>query len=113
MPDHQDTDNFEIDELLRHRKPVRDQKDLDRKEPVKWCSDLRNLRDSLTRKRRLLATKLSGYRNFRQPFYGRSSLAEFVEIQAAIDAIERALPEEDALLKEHERWSAENDHEWA
>lgn len=113
MPNSQDGDDFELDELGWQHKEVQDAKKLARNEHIKWCSSLRNLRDSLVRRRRLLAEELSAHPNFRQPFSGRAELALLVEVQAGIDAIDRAIPEEEALLKEHDQWSAENERDWA
>jgi hypothetical protein len=111
MSDKQDADSFELDELRRQRREVQEEKKFARKEHDKWCANLRNLRGSLVRGRRLLVEKLSAS-NYRRTFFGHSELGRFVEVQAAIDAIDRALAEEEALQKEHDAWSAENERDW-
>jgi abortive infection bacteriophage resistance protein len=112
MSNGQDADNIQLDELLQHRKQVERQKELDSKEHIKRWVYLESLRNILVNNRRLLVEKLRIAPNSRQGFLGRSTLAVFIETQAAIDAIDRALPEEKALQKDHKRWSLENDSEF-
>src|SRR5258706_14742693 len=80
MSDKQDADSFELDELRWQRRAVQEEKKLARKEHDKWCANLKNLRGSLVRERRLLVEKMSTS-NYRRTFFGRSVLGRFVEVQ--------------------------------
>ena len=73
MSDKQDADSFELDELRWQRRAVQEEKKLARKEHDKWCANLKNLRGSLVRERRLLVEKMSTS-NYRRTFFGRSVL---------------------------------------